>query len=127
MRLISETLAGQKSSLAQLISLAEDGTPELPEIIRELQPHLGRAYRIGVTGPPGVGKSTLVAGLTSVIRSRGLSVGIIAVDPSSPISGGAILGDIIRMGQHYLDEGAFIRSMATCRRAENNTNCTSLL
>ena len=106
-------LAGQKKSLSQLISLAENDSPHLPEIIKVLHPHLGTAYCIGITGPPGGGKSTLVDKLTATIRSKGLSVGIIAVDPSSPISGGAILGDRIRMNQHYLDEGVFIRSMAT--------------
>jgi len=112
-KLISDMLAGQKKSLSQLISLAENDSPHLPEIIKVLHPHLGTAYCIGITGPPGGGKSTLVDKLTATIRSKGLSVGIIAVDPSSPISGGAILGDRIRMNQHYLDEGVFIRSMAT--------------
>jgi len=112
-KLISGMLAGQKSSLAQLISLAENNSPVLPEIIKMLSPHLGKAYRVGITGPPGGGKSTLVDKLTTTIRGKGLSVGIIAVDPSSPISGGAILGDRIRMDHHYLDEGVFIRSMAT--------------
>jgi len=105
-------LAGQKNSLAQLISLVENGSPDLPEIVQMLSSHLGKAYYVGITGPPGVGKSTLVDKLTTIIRSKGLSVGIIAVDPSSPISGGAVLGDRIRMNQHYLDEGVFIRSMA---------------
>lgn len=112
-KLISGMLAGQKNSLAQLISLAENDSPDLPEIIKMLSPRLGKACRVGITGPPGGGKSTLVDKLTTTIRGKGLSVGIIAVDPSSPISGGAILGDRIRMDQHYLDEGVFIRSMAT--------------
>jgi len=112
-KLINRMLAGQKNSLAQLISLAENDSPDLPEIIKMLSPRLGKAYCVGVTGPPGGGKSTLVDKLTTTIRSKGLSVGIIAVDPSSPISGGAILGDRIRMDHHYLDEGVFIRSMAT--------------
>jgi LAO/AO transport system kinase len=106
-------LAGEENSLARLISLAENDSPDLPEIIEMLRPHLGKAYCIGVTGPPGVGKSTLIDKLTAVIRNKGLRVGIIAVDPSSPISGGAVLGDRIRISQHYLDEGVFIRSMAT--------------
>ena len=76
-------------------------------------PILGKAYTIGITGPPGAGKSTLIARITEEFRSSGASVGIIAVDPSSPFSGGALLGDRIRMEPHYLDPGVFIRSMAT--------------
>lgn len=106
-------LAGEENSLARLISLAENDSPYLPEIMEMLRPRLGKAYCVGVTGAPGVGKSTLVDRLTAVIRLKGLRVGIIAVDPSSPISGGAVLGDRIRMARHYLDEGVFIRSMAT--------------
>jgi LAO/AO transport system kinase len=106
-------LAGEENSLARLISLVENDSPDLPEIIEMLRPHLGKAYCIGVTGPLGVGKSTLIDKLTAVIRNKGLRVGIIAVDPTSPISGGAVLGDRIRISQHYLDEGVFIRSMAT--------------
>ncbi len=112
-RLVTSMLAGEKKSLARLISLAEKESPALPEIIEIIRPHLGKAYRIGITGPLGGGKSTLVDKLATTIRSQGLSVGIIAVDPSSPISGGAVLGDRIRMQQHYLDNGVFIRSMAT--------------
>lgn len=111
--LVNSMLAGEKKSLAQLISLVENGSPALSEIIEIIRPRLGKAYRIGITGPPGGGKSTLVDKLTSTIRSKGLSVGIIAVDPSSPISGGAVLGDRIRMQRHYLDSGVFIRSMAS--------------
>lgn len=112
-KLVTSMLAGEENSLARLISLAENDSPDLPEIIEMLRPHLGKAYCIGITGPPGVGKSTLIDKLTAVIRNKGLRVGIIAVDPSSPISGGAVLGDRIRISQHYLDEGVFIRSMAT--------------
>jgi len=112
-KLVISMLTGEKKSLAKLISLAENDSPALPEIIEMLRPHLGKAYCIGITGPPGGGKSTLVDKLANKIRSKGLSVGIIAVDPSSPISGGAVLGDRIRMRQHYLDNGIFIRSMAT--------------
>ncbi len=112
-KLINGMLAGQKNSLTQLISLAETDSLDFSEIMKMLRPHLGKAYCVGITGPPGVGKSTLVDKLTTILRSKGLSVGIIAIDPSSPISGGAILGDRIRMDQHYLDEGVFIRSMAT--------------
>lgn len=112
-KLVTSMLAGEENSLARLISLVENDSPDLPEIIEMLRPHLGKAYCIGVTGPLGVGKSTLIDKLTAVIRNKGLRVGIIAVDPTSPISGGAVLGDRIRISQHYLDEGVFIRSMAT--------------
>ena len=112
-KLVTSMLAGEKNSLAQLISLVENDSPELPEIMEMLRPRLGKAYCVGITGPPGGGKSTLVDKLTATIRSKGLSVGIIAVDPSSPISGGAVLGDRIRMQQHYLDDRVFIRSMGT--------------
>jgi LAO/AO transport system kinase len=78
-----------------------------------IHPHTGRAYFVGITGPPGAGKSTVVDRLTAVFRKKGLSVGILAVDPTSPFTGGAVLGDRIRMQQHYLDSGVFIRSMAT--------------
>lgn len=111
--LVNSMLAGEKKPLAQLISLVENDSPTLSEIIEIIHTHLGKGYRIGITGPPGGGKSTLVDKLTSTIRSKGLSVGIIAVDPSSPISGGAVLGDRIRMQRHYLDSGVFIRSMAS--------------
>lgn len=112
-KLVTNMLAGGKNSLARLISLAENDSPDLPEIIEVLRPRLGKACSVGVTGLPGGGKSTLVDKLIATIRSKGLSVGIIAVDPSSPVSSGAVLGDRIRMHQHYLDEGVFIRSMAT--------------
>ena len=105
--------AGTKASLARLISAVERESPDLPEVMEMINPLLGKAYCIGITGPPGGGKSTMVDKLAAVIRSKGLSVGVVAVDPSSPISGGAILGDRIRMQQHYLDDGVFIRSMAT--------------
>jgi len=95
------------------MTLVERDAPEVPELMREICPHTGRSYYIGVTGPPGSGKSTLVDKLTAIARKKGLSVGIIAVDPSSPFSGGAVLGDRIRMQQHYLDSGVYIRSMAT--------------
>jgi LAO/AO transport system kinase len=90
--------------------------PAVPAIMQQLYPRLGNAYSIGVTGPPGGGKSTLVDRLTAVLRQKALTVGIIAADPTSPFSGGAILGDRIRMQQHYLDAGVFIRSMATRER-----------
>jgi LAO/AO transport system kinase len=85
----------------------------VPAIMRQIYPRLGKAYSIGITGPPGGGKSTLVDRLTAVMRQHGRTIGIIAADPTSPFTGGAILGDRIRMQQHYLDAGVFIRSMAT--------------
>lgn len=112
-KLVASMLAGEENSLARLISLAENGSPDPPEIMEMLRPHLGKAYRVGVTGPPGAGKSTLIDKLTTVIRNKGLRLGIITVDPSSPTSGGTVLGDRIRLSQHYLDQGVFIRSMAT--------------
>lgn len=112
-KLVNNMLAGDKKALAQLISLAENESQALSEILDIIRPHRGKAYLIGVTGPPGAGKSTLVDKLVIKIRREGLSVGIIAVDPTSPLSGGAVLGDRVRMQRHYLDDGVFIRSMAT--------------
>ena len=113
MELVEKMLGGDERALARLITVVERDAPEVPDVMREICPRTGRAYRIGVTGPPGSGKSTLVDRLTAVIRQKGLSVGIIAVDPTSPFSGGAVLADRIRMQQHYLDSEVFIRSMAT--------------
>ena len=106
-------LKGDTVSLSRVISLVENESDQVPEIMKLVAPHVGRAHCIGITGPPGAGKSTLVDKLTALMRKRNLKVGIIAVDPSSPFTGGAVLGDRIRMQQHYLDEGVFIRSMAT--------------
>jgi len=111
--LVEQMLSGNMVSLARLVSLIEGGSSEASHIMKLVYPHTGKAYRVGLTGPPGLGKSTIVDKLTAVARSQGLEVGIIAVDPTSPFSGGAVLGDRIRMQQHYLDEGVFIRSMAT--------------
>jgi LAO/AO transport system kinase len=111
--LVEQMRAGAQRPLARLISMVEREEPEVPALLQQLSPYLGRAYTIGITGPPGGGKSTLVDKLTALLRKRGLSVGIVAADPTSPFSGGALLGDRIRMQQHYLDPGVFIRSMAT--------------
>ncbi len=106
-------LRGSVLSLARLISKVERGDADVPQVMKSIFPHLGKGYCIGITGPPGSGKSTIVDKLTGVMRRDGLTVGIIAADPTSPFTGGAVLGDRIRMQQHYLDEGVFIRSMAT--------------
>ena len=113
MELVDKMLGGAEQPLSRLISFVETDAPEVPQIMKSILPRTGKAYSIGITGPPGSGKSTLVDKLTAIARGRGLSIGIIAVDPSSPFSGGAVLGDRIRMQQHYLDDGVFIRSMAT--------------
>lgn len=113
MELVNKMLKGDERALARLITLVEKDSPEVPEIMSCVCHNTGNAYRIGITGPPGSGKSTLVDRLTAIIRNKGQTVGIIAVDPTSPFSGGAVLGDRIRMQQHYLDSGVFIRSMAT--------------
>jgi LAO/AO transport system kinase len=106
-------LAGDLRSVARLIRHIDDGLPEARNVLKELYPHTGRAYVIGVTGSPGVGKSTLVDRMIQNLRTRGKTVGVLAVDPTSPFSGGAILGDRIRMQRHSTDEGVFIRSLAT--------------
>jgi LAO/AO transport system kinase len=113
MELVGEMFGGDVLSLARLITRVERDDADVPQIMRSISTHLGKAYCIGITGPPGAGKSTLVDRLTAVMRQQGLTVGIIAADPTSPFTGGAVLGDRIRMQQHYLDEGVFIRSMAT--------------
>ncbi|HET7451753.1 MAG TPA: methylmalonyl Co-A mutase-associated GTPase MeaB [Thermoanaerobaculia bacterium] len=105
-------LAGEPRAIGRAISRIERGA-ELAELVREIFPSTGRARVVGVTGPPGAGKSTLVARLARAYRAAGRRVGIVAIDPSSPFSGGAILGDRIRMSEHDADPGVFIRSMAT--------------
>jgi LAO/AO transport system kinase len=111
--LVNQMLQGDKSALAQLLSLIERESPEVPEIMELVSPSLHQGNRIGITGMAGAGKSTLIDKLTTQYRNKGSTLGIIAIDPSSLISGGAVLGDRIRMQKHYLDSGVFIRSMAT--------------
>jgi LAO/AO transport system kinase len=114
MPILSErVLAGDPRALARAITIIEDERPEATPLVQALFPHSGRAYLVGVTGPPGAGKSTLVDRLAGEFRRRQLTVGIVAVDPTSPYSGGAILGDRVRMQAHAGDPGVFIRSMAT--------------
>lgn len=110
---LKKILSGDKPALAQTISLIENDSDEADKILSSLYPYLGKAHRIGITGPPGVGKSTIVNELARVIRERHKTIGIIAIDPTSIFSGGAILGDRIRMQKIGIDEGVFIRSMAT--------------
>jgi LAO/AO transport system kinase len=111
--LSARVLAGDPRAIARAISLIEDEAPAGAELIRRIFGRTGRAYLMGVTGPPGAGKSTLVDRMTTEIRKTGQTVGVVAVDPTSPYTGGAILGDRVRMQAHAGDPGVFIRSMAT--------------
>ena len=111
--LVERALRGERRSIAQLISLVEDGGPDLGTAMEALYPHTGRAYSIGITGAPGAGKSSLTDRLVARARRDEKRVGVLAIDPSSPFSGGALLGDRVRMQGHATDEGVFIRSMAT--------------
>jgi LAO/AO transport system kinase len=111
--LVTGVLAGDRRALARSISLVEDGEQEGAEIVRRVYPSTGRAASIGVTGPPGVGKSSLVSALVGHVRSLGRSVGVVSVDPSSPFTRGALLGDRIRLADHFLDTEVYIRSMGT--------------
>lgn len=106
-------LAGERRALGQMISWAEDGDPRFPAALAEIYGRVGRSWRVGITGPPGAGKSTLASRLMRLHRAAGESVGVLAVDPTSPISGGALLGDRIRMDDLTGDDGVFIRSMAS--------------
>lgn len=109
--LVARARDGEAAAVARLITLVEDGSPLLREVMAALVPHVGRAQVLGITGAPGVGKSTTTNALVTAIRGSGRRVGILAVDPSSPFSGGALLGDRVRMGDLALDPGVYIRSM----------------
>ena len=111
--LVEGVRAGDRRALARAISLVENGDRLAAEVVHDLYPETGRAYAVGITGPPGVGKSSLIAALLPHVRGLGLSVGVVSVDPSSPFSQGALLGDRIRLADHFLDPGVFIRSMGT--------------
>lgn len=111
--LADRVLRGELRALSRALTLLERGNPEAGSVMERLDPYTGRAYTVGITGPPGVGKSTLVDRLAEHLRAQKLTVGILAVDPTSPFTGGALLGDRIRMQRHYLDDGVFIRSVAT--------------
>jgi LAO/AO transport system kinase len=111
--LAERLLAGDKRALARAITLIENGDPEGWELVREVFPRTGRARIVGVTGPPGVGKSTLIGALTKELRGADREIGVLSIDPSSPFTRGALLGDRIRLSDHFLDAGVFIRSMAS--------------
>jgi LAO/AO transport system kinase len=111
--LVDGVRAGETRALARAISLVENGDPEARELVRLLFPDTGGAHIVGVTGSPGVGKSSLVSALVAAVRARELTAGVISVDPTSPFTHGAILGDRVRLSEHFLDPGVFIRSMGT--------------
>ena len=111
--LAERLLAGDRRALARAITLVQDDDPSAGELVRAVYPHTGNAAIIGFTGPPGAGKSTLIGALTRLRRTRDRTIAVLSIDPSSPFTGGAVLGDRIRLQEHFLDAGVFIRSMAT--------------
>jgi LAO/AO transport system kinase len=111
--LVDDLLAGEKRALARAISLVENDDPEGWALVREAYPHTGKAAVVGFTGPPGVGKSTIIGSLTTQARADEKQVAVLSIDPSSPFTKGALLGDRIRLTEHFLDTGVFIRSMAS--------------
>ena len=111
--LVAGVREGDRRALARAISLVEDGDPLAYGVVADLYPQTGSAYSVGVTGPPGVGKSSLVSALIRHVRQRAVTVGVVSVDPSSPFTHGALLGDRIRLSDHFLDPDVFIRSMGT--------------
>src|SRR5918992_2787443 len=111
--LLEGVRSGDRRALARAITLVENSDPLAYDLVRELYPETGGAYAVGVTGPPGVGKSSLISALVRHLREQEKTVGVVSVDPSSPFSKGALLGDRIRLADHFLDPGVFIRSMGT--------------
>lgn len=111
--IVKKVVEGDVRTVARLIRDIDDRIPDVREVLKRLYPYTGKAYVIGITGAPGVGKSTLVDQMVAHLRNQGKTVGVLAVDPTSPFSGGAILGDRVRMQRHSMDSGVFIRSMAT--------------
>ena len=111
--LAARIVKGDRRAVARAISMVEDRDPAAYELVRELYPNTGQALVAGFTGPPGVGKSSLLASLVGHLRKQDQTVGVVSVDPSSPFSQGAVLGDRIRLADHFLDPGVFIRSMST--------------
>src|ERR671921_2762279 len=109
--LAERLMAGDKRALARAITLVESDDPAGWDLVRELYPHTGRAAIVGLTGAPGSGKSTLIGALTKLRREAGRDVAVLSIDPSSPFTHGALLGDRIRLTEHFLDKGVFIRSM----------------
>jgi LAO/AO transport system kinase len=112
-RLVPAARAGEPRAIARLVSLVENASPQLREVMRAIAPYTGHAHVVGLTGAPGVGKSTVTAALVRRYRDSGLRVGVLAIDPTSPFSGGALLGDRVRMQDHATDDQVFIRSMAS--------------